>query len=137
MSSVSWRRTSRLAAKLIASWVAPSEAAPSPNQHMATEPAPCTTDGDCAVPGGTCAAKGLYQMSLRYRLIENVPYLTFRVKAYGDLSLATESCMTTQFTTGDAAGALQADWTKRKSRAWLLRVGDYSCDAPGCASQMP
>ena len=79
---------------------------------------------------------GLAQLVMGFRTYDGVSYLTFKLKAYGDFSAATTSCMTTQVTIGDDLGALRADWTLRNSGAWWLRPGDYVCPA-GCAGDAP
>ncbi len=81
-------------------------------------------------------AAGLYQLSMGFREIDGLSWLTFKIKAYGDFTEATESCMTSQITIGDDLGALRADWTLRKAGAWWLRPGDYVCPG-GCAGDAP
>jgi len=74
---------------------------------------------------------GLYQLSLRFVVDGGDPYLSFKVKAFGDFTLATVPCMTTQVTSGSTTAGLRTDWTE-KPRGWILRVSDYTC--PGhCA----
>lgn len=77
---------------------------------------------------------GLAQVAMRFRVIDGVSYLTFKLKAYGDFSSATLPCMTTQVTVGDDLSSLRADWTLRKAGAWWLRRGDYVCPST-CASE--
>jgi hypothetical protein len=74
--------------------------------------------------------KGLFQVGLRHRIIDGVPFLTFKIKAYGpDFDLtATLAEMTTQVYGFDDAAFLTATWRQKKS-GWLLRRGDF----PPCA----
>jgi hypothetical protein len=77
---------------------------------------------------------GLAQLAMKFRVVDGVSYLTFKIKAYGDLSAATLPCMTTQVTVGDDLASLRADWTLRKAGAWWLRRGDYVCPST-CPSE--
>jgi hypothetical protein len=71
---------------------------------------------------------------MKFRVVDGVSYLTFKLKAYGDFSSATLPCMTTQVTVGDDLASLRADWTLRKAGAWWLRRGDYVCPST-CPSE--
>lgn len=85
-------------------------------------------------PIGTHA--GLAQFSTRFRNIDGVEYFTFKIKAYGDFSVATLPCMTTQVTIGTTNASLSANWTLRKAGAWWLRPGDYECPT-NCNDDLP
>ena len=54
-----------------------------------------------------------------YRDFSGVPYVTFRVRAYGDFKFATKVKMTTQVSAGTATGGLTVDWVPM-SRGWKL-----------------
>jgi hypothetical protein len=70
--------------------------------------------------------KGLFQVALRHRVIDGLPFLTFKIKAWGpDFDLtATLAEMTTQVTGFDDAAFLTATWRQKKN-GWLLRRGDF------------
>jgi hypothetical protein len=63
---------------------------------------------------------------LRHRVIDGLPFLTFKIKAWGpDFDLtATLAEMTTQVTGFDDAAFLTATWRQKKN-GWLLRRGDF------------
>jgi hypothetical protein len=64
-------------------------------------------------------ADGLYKVSLIKRDFSGVPYVTFRVRAYGDFKFATKVNMSTQISAGTATGGLTVDWVPM-SRGWKL-----------------
>ena len=66
---------------------------------------------------------GLASVSVRIRKIAGQWLYTFRLKAYGDFSAATEPFMTTQIIAGDYVGILPVNWTPTR-RGWILRVRD-------------
>jgi hypothetical protein len=49
----------------------------------------------------------------------------FRVKAYGDFSLATEPEMTLQISVGSNAGGVTKAW-KKTNRGWILHQRDFN-----------
>ena len=69
--------------------------------------------------GGASTADGLYKVSLIRRDFSGVPYVTFRVRAYGNFKFATKVEMTTQVSAGTATGGLTVDWVPM-SRGWKL-----------------
>ena len=56
--------------------------------------------------------------------VDGVPYLAFRVRAYGDFSNATERFMTSQVIVGGDVGALTSEWTASRGK-WVLRQRDF------------
>jgi hypothetical protein len=74
--------------------------------------------------GGPGDADNLFRVSVRVRNVDGLPAAVFRVRAYGDLSLATERLMTLQVTIGDDVAVLEAPWRER-SRGWVLRLRDF------------
>jgi hypothetical protein len=72
--------------------------------------------------------KGLAKVGLRVRILDGLPFLTFKFQAWGDFSLAFVPLMTTQVYGFQDAAVLTYEWTERKN-GWILRAGDY----PPCA----
>lgn len=70
-------------------------------------------------PGG-----GLYKVSLIRRTHEGRPYMSFKIRAYGDFGAATRVTMSTQLTIGTATGSLTADWIPKR-RAWKLPLKNF------------
>jgi hypothetical protein len=69
-------------------------------------------------------AGGLFKVGLILRTYNNQPYVSFRVRAYGDFSFATRIVMTTQLATGTAVGSLTAPWIPNK-RGWKLPLTNF------------
>ena len=57
--------------------------------------------------------------SARFRKIKGVEYISFFVKAYGDMSLATVPHMATRIVFGNDTAFLEADWRQTKHLALL------------------
>jgi hypothetical protein len=74
--------------------------------------------------GQSGVAGGVYKISLIRRDFSGVPYVTFRIRAYGDFKFATKVSMNTQFSAGTATGALTADWTPMR-RGWKLPLSQF------------
>ena len=74
--------------------------------------------------GQSGIAGGLYKVGLIRRDFDGVPYVTFRIRAYGDFKFATKVQMTTQVSVGTATGALTADWTP-VTGAWKLPLSEF------------
>ncbi len=72
-------------------------------------------------------ADGIYRVTMRIVKHEGVDFVAFRVRAYGDLSAATEPLMTTQIMAGDNVGALTVRWN-RSYQGWVLRQSDFNDD---------
>jgi hypothetical protein len=80
--------------------------------------------------------KGLFRLGLRYRNIKGVDFLTFRVQAYGDFSIAQDealSLMTTQVYGFNHVAILTADWNPKGKgsllNGWSLHPRDIEA---GC-----
>jgi hypothetical protein len=67
---------------------------------------------------------GLYRVGLKVRPYEGIYYLTFKITAYGDFSLATVPEMTTEVVVGSNVAYLTAAWTAT-SRGWKLPLSDF------------
>ena len=67
---------------------------------------------------------GIYKIGLIRREFDGVPYVTFRIRAYGDFKFATKVLMTTQLSVGTATGSLTAGWTPM-SRGWKLPLTEF------------
>ena len=79
-------------------------------------------DSEAARGGGTRA--GLAKVTTRERVIRGQEFVTFKIRAYGDFSAATEPRMTTQIFGVQGNAVLTADW-KRKNWGWALRLRDF------------
>jgi hypothetical protein len=67
---------------------------------------------------------GLAKVRTKLRLIDDQPYLSFALTAYGDTRAATLAEMTTMVYGLDDVGVLTATWTRRKT-GWSLKPSDY------------
>lgn len=74
--------------------------------------------------GQAGVAGGIYKIGLIRRDFSGVPYVTFRIRAYGDFKFATKVTMNTQFSAGNATGGLTADWTPMR-RGWKLPLSEF------------
>jgi len=74
--------------------------------------------------GGPGDADGLYKVSVRVAKSRDDFRYVFRVRAYGDLSAATDPFMTLQVVAGAYVGVLEAEW-KQTGRGWILRQSDF------------
>ena len=76
---------------------------------------------------GVGARNGLYRVGVKVRPYDGVVFMTFKLTAYGDFSLATEAAMTTEVVVGGNVGYLDAVWTPTSTRleaaAERLRAG--------------
>ena len=72
-------------------------------------------------------ADGIYRITMRIAKHSGVEFVAFRLRAYGDLSAATEPRMTTQIMAGDNVGALTVAWTRTR-QGWILRQSDFNDD---------
>ncbi len=81
-------------------------------------------DKTARVLGEASPSGGLYKVSLIRRTIGGEPFMSFRVRAYGNFKAATKVTMTTQLVLGSAVGSLTADWTASK-RKWKLPLIDF------------
>jgi hypothetical protein len=62
---------------------------------------------------------GISRLRVLLKLYEGVPYVSFKIKAYGDFSDATLPDMTAEFSTGVAAGSLTATWDAEPAK-WIV-----------------
>ncbi len=62
---------------------------------------------------------GIFLARVKYKLVKGKLNMNFRIKAYGDLSSATEADMTFRVSVGNVGGFIRADWT-RKKHGWVL-----------------
>lgn len=81
-------------------------------------------DKDARHLGSSSARNGLGMVSLLLKSIRGEPYISFRVRAYGDFSSATHRVMSSQITIGGEVGSLTEEWTA-KPRRWILRQRDF------------
>jgi hypothetical protein len=73
---------------------------------------------------GVGLRNGIYAVGLKLRRIGGIDWMTFRIKVYSDLSLATVPKMTTQIVVGNDAAVLSAAWTETR-RGWKLHQRDF------------
>jgi len=69
--------------------------------------------------GESSPSSGVYKVSLKQRNYSGVPYVSFKIVAYGDFGGATDVEMTTQLAAGSAIGGLTAEWSARYG-VWRL-----------------
>ncbi|MCH6563319.1 MAG: hypothetical protein IH800_12995, partial [Myxococcales bacterium] len=62
---------------------------------------------------------GILLAKVKYKIIKGQLNMNFRVKAYGDFSLATVSQMTFRVSVDNEGGYLRDDWTGSKN-GWKL-----------------
>ena len=62
---------------------------------------------------------GIFLARVKYKVVKGELNMNFRIKAYGDLSSATEADMTFRLSIGNVGGFIRADWTRKKN-GWLL-----------------
>jgi hypothetical protein len=63
-------------------------------------------------------------VAIELKPIGGVPYVVFRVRAFGDFSSATLRQMTTQVTIGSEVASLAAEWKAKRSR-WVLMLREF------------
>ncbi len=68
--------------------------------------------------------KGVFRLGLRYRNIDGIDFLTFRLQVFADLSAATLPDMITQVYGFDDVASLPATWNQKGS-GWSLHQKDY------------
>ncbi len=74
--------------------------------------------------GGQHAQGGLEKVSLKRRVKGGELQFTFKVRAYGDMSAATQAFMMTQVRIGDDGAVLSSVWRQTK-KGWKLRHADF------------
>jgi hypothetical protein len=74
--------------------------------------------------GDSSPSDGVYKVVLKQRSYSGVPYVSFRIVAYGDFGGATHAEMTTQLAAGGSTGGLTAEWSARYG-AWTLDSRDF------------
>ncbi|HET9064142.1 MAG TPA: hypothetical protein VFO62_12715, partial [Candidatus Binatia bacterium] len=74
--------------------------------------------------GADSARGGLYRVSLIRRTYEGQPYMSFKIRAYGDFDAATLLEMSTQLSIGTETGSLTASWVPAPRR-WTLPLKNF------------
>lgn len=81
-------------------------------------------DKSARLLGAESVRNGLYRVSLIRQTYDGVPYMSFKVRAYGDFDAATRLTMSTQLSIGTATGSLTTDWVPKR-RAWKLPLKNF------------